>query len=175
MSTTDTTLQDRKFRSFFDYLDVDKDGAISWSDILRPVEKMRQGLGWATTDPRYTMVMQFSKGGWDSCLQICDADKSGTISYKEFVTFFFKTALDAAMSGKPPAWTVMAGNGATQAEYTAYLHAIGSDADAKAAYAKLDTNKDGKITMDELNKLAWEWMGSNDPSAPGNYLMTGKI
>ena len=55
-----------------------------------------------------------------------------------------------------------------------FFRLIGSDADAKSVFAKLDTNKDGKITFDEFMVLGKQLAGNIDPAAPGNYLLTGK-
>jgi len=173
--TTDTSIQERKFLSLFNHLDVDKDGALNWNDFLRPAEVARQALGWAKTDPKYTTTMQFMRAAWDACLKSNDLDKNGTISYREYVAFFFKSAIESMMSGKPPSWAMLPGDGITPNDYAIYLRAIGSDADPRAVFAKLDVNKNGKIEMDELYTLMWQWMGSNDPTSPGNYLMTGKF
>ncbi|WNG53965.1 hypothetical protein F0U59_03515 [Archangium gephyra] len=173
--TTNPSIQERKFLSFFNHLDADKDGVLSWNDILRPAEKARVELGWTKTSPKYTTVMQFMRAGWDACLKTSDLDHNGTITYKEYVAFFFRSAVESVVSGKPPSWAMVTGDGITPSEHAIYLRSIGSTADAKSVFAKLDINKNGKISIDELHLLLWQWMGSNDPDSPGNYLMTGKF
>ncbi len=183
----DNTLLDRKFKPFFTLLDADKDGAIHLNDFLRIAEKGRQALGWTTGDARYLKFVQSLKAAWTQILQVQDLDKSGNVSYQEYIGLIFRLGVEWAVNGKLPAWAADLSNGlrpvldpngdsaVTVTEYAIYLRAIGSDADAKTAFSKLDINKNGKLTYDELEVLGKQLAGSTDPAAPGNYLLTGKF
>lgn len=46
-----------------------------------------------------------------------------------------------------------------------------TDAEAAAAFRQLDRNRDGYLTTDELIKNAEEFFFSEDPEAPGNWLV----
>jgi hypothetical protein len=182
----DTTAADRKFKPLFSLLDTDQDGAINLNDILRPAEKARQQLGWATGDARYLKLVQTLKAGWTQSLQLQDIDHNGSLSYQEYLSLFLRLGLEWSINGVLPAWAVelsnnlqsaldFNGDGAfTADEYAIYLRSIGSDADAQSVFAKLDINKNGKLTADEVQVLAKQLAGSTDPAAPGNYLLTGK-
>lgn len=172
---TDTSIQERKFHSLFNHLDSDKNGSISWNDLQVPAERARHELGWVQDDPRFVMAVHLMKAGWDKALQTNDRDHTGSISFNEFVAFIFRTAVESATSGQLPSWALVSGDGITPNEYAIYLRAIGSDADPKSVFAKLDINKNGKISIDELHALLIQYLGSNDPNAPGNYLLTGKF
>ena len=183
----DTTIQDRKFKPFFSLLDTDKDGAINLNDFLRPAERARQELGWTTGDARYLKLVQSLKAAWNQILQVQDLDKNGGISYQEYIGIIFRIGLEWGVNGALPAWAVelsntlqsaldFNGDGAfTANEYAIYLRSIGSDADARSVFAKLDINKNGKLTYDEILVLAKQLAGSSDPASPGNYLLTGKF
>ena len=187
MAQMDNALLDRKFKPFFTLLDIDKDGAINLNDFLRPAERARQALGWTTGDARYLKLVQSLKAAWNQILQVQDLDKNGGISYQEYIGLIFRLGLEWAVNGTAPAWGVelsnnlksvldFNGDGAfTANEYAIYLRSIGSDADAKSVFAKLDINKNGKLTFDEIQVLAKQLAGSSDPAAPGNYLLTGKF
>ncbi|WP_257446689.1 EF-hand domain-containing protein [Archangium lipolyticum] len=183
---TDNPILERKLKAFFSLLDSDKNGVLKWNDILRPAERARQELGWTKEDTRFVKLVQELRAGWDRVLQVQDLDHNGSISYDEYVRFVFRMGLEWTANGALPAWAVELSNNFQRAldlnsdgtytanEYAIYLRAIGSDADAKSAFAKLDLNKNGKLTYDEVLVLAKQYATSTDPSAPGNYLLTGK-
>lgn len=172
---TAPSIQERKFRSLFNHLDADKNGVLSWNDCMQPAERARMELGWASDDSRYRLVTTLMRACWDGVLKANDLNQNGTIQYKEYVSFLNKTAAEMAKTGNLPPWALLDGDGITPQEYAIYLRSIGSDADPKKAFAKLDINKNGKITIDELHKLLRQYLNSNDPDAPGNYLLTGKF
>ena len=183
---TDSPILERKLKSIFSLLDSDKSGMLKWNDLLRPAEKARQELGWTKEDARFVKLVKELRAGWDQVLKLQDLDHNGSISYEEFVRFIVRMGLEWTVNGALPAWGVELGNNLQRAldlnsdgtytakEYAIYLRAIGSDADAKSAFAKLDLNKNGKLTYDEVLVLAKQYATSTDPSAPGNYLLTGK-
>jgi Ca2+-binding EF-hand superfamily protein len=184
---TDTTFQERKFKAAFDLIDADKNGVVSWDDCYRPVDKARQELGWTKQDPRFLKVVQSQKACWELVLQANDLDHNGTISYKEYIAFFFRMTIEVARTGKIPPWALEychnvhrsldlnGDGGVTQSEYAIYLRAIGSDADPKSVFPKLDLNKNGKVTVDEMEELLMQFVTSTNPDSPGNYLLTGKL
>ena len=184
---TGTSIQERKFTSFFNHFDADKDGVIEWSDIQRFADKARQELGWTKEDPRFVRILNSQRACWDQMLKANDLDSNGRITYREYIGFIFKIAMDSLALGKLPPWVVeycrnvhrsfdLDGDGAvTVKDYGVYLRAMGSDADPKSVFAKLDINKNGKISADEMVVLLQQFVISNDASSPGNYLMTGKF
>lgn len=183
----DTTLQDRKFKTAFGLIDNNKNGVIGWKDVLRIAERIREGYGWTNETPRYLQLVQRLKSGWEKILQVQDLDRNGTLSYNEYVSLIARIGVEWAVNNALPAWALEIGTALLSVldvngdgtysvkEYAGYLRAIGSDADAKKVFAKLDINKNGKLTFDELLELAKQFATSNDPASPGNYLVAGKF
>jgi Ca2+-binding EF-hand superfamily protein len=64
------------------------------------------------------------------------------------------------------------GDGAVTAEeYSAAYSSGGFDPDEAAdAFARLDLNSDGRLSIDEIMTLADQYFRGNDRSAPGNAL-----
>lgn len=183
----DTTIQERKFKTAFGLIDSDKNGVIGWNDVLRIADRIREDHGWTKENARYLKLVQQLKTGWERILQIQDLDRNATLSYNEYVGLIARVGVEWAVNSALPSWALeiskalqsvldLNGDGTyTVKEYAGYLRAIGSDADAKKVFAKLDLNKNGKLTFDELLELAKQFATSNDPASPGNYLVAGKF
>lgn len=63
-------------------------------------------------------------------------------------------------------------NNVSAAEYAAYLTVCGATAaEITDTFGRLDHNGDGYLTADELHQNAAEFFFSNDPAAPGNWLV----
>jgi len=124
---------------------------------------------------------------WTSLVGSMDESGEGTIQLDELVGAMITAEGQLRSRGEIPDWAEDYAMGLFRVldvdgtetisldEYGAYLEAIGSDADAAEAFAKLDTNGDGVLSLDEIEAHFATWLSSGEPSEPGNVLMTGRL
>jgi len=182
-----TTLQKQKFDNYFRHLDRDGDGVIEWEDFEAVVENIRTARGWEAQDERHRRLVEAQRYYWQKLSEIVDTDGDGKISPAEFQAFHESIGREIDAQGKPPAWAVALvhayhrvldanGNGTIGVnEYAVYLKALGATTEPAEAFGRLDLDRDGKIDIDEMEELYTQYVISNNPSDPGNYLSTGSI
>ena len=60
-------------------------------------------------------------------------------------------------------------------EKVRYLKALGSRVDPGEAFRRLDLDRDGNIDIGEMEQLYMQYVISDNPGEPGNYLVTGTV
>ena len=176
----------RKFEALFNHLDINNDGVINLDDFTRYAERLRAERGWAADNPKVTRLVEGSRQWWTEMLSRIGRTDS-VIARDEFVAFWDGVGKEAMAAGTPPAWVIdvctnthraldLNGNGTVdQTEYGVWLRAIGSTANAADVFKRLDLNGDGVVRLNEMLQLFSQFVLSEDPAEPGNYLMTGVI
>lgn len=182
-----TTYQKTKFDTYFRHLDRDASGAVEWEDFNTVIENIRAARGWAADEERYRRLVDAQREYWHKITERVDKDGDGKVSLAELNAFHESIARDIAEQGRPPEWALAlvhayhrvldtTGNGAIdQNEYGIYLRALGSRVDPGEAFRRLDLDRDGKIDISEMEKLYAQYIVSDNPGEPGNYLLTGAV
>jgi hypothetical protein len=176
----------RKFELLFDHLDLNKDGAIDLTDFTVYAERLQSERGLAPDDATVKRLIDGSRQWWGEMVTRAGGeDKS--VSRPEFLAFWEWIGSESMKVGGPPPWVAelcrnifgaldFKGNGKVDASgYAIWLRAIGSNANASEAFKKLDLNGDGAVTADEMLRLFAQFVLSENPADPGNYLLTGAI
>ena len=114
-------------------------------------------------------------------MQLGDSDGDQKLTAAEFCTAYDKMMANRAQFGVVimgviktivTLWDSNKDGKVSQPEYHAYMTAFhATDAEAAEAFRQLDRNRDGYLTTDELLKNAEEFFLSDDPAAPGNWLV----
>jgi len=177
----------RKYSALFAHLDNNDDGVIDETDWQRYAEVIRKEKDWSEDEPLLHSLTQAADGWWQAMRDVFgDAAASG-ISLEQFSDFCDQTAMAIADGAVPPHWAydfcnsmhqtldVSADGTVCADEYGLWLRAIGSKADAQDVFKKIDLNGDGVVDQDEMIELFKQFMCSEDPAEPGNYIMTGEF
>lgn len=172
----------RKFTAFFHHLDIDGDHAITAADFNRYAEVIKAKRGWRDDEPMLAQVVAATSAWWADMAKRFQTDRVSAAQWLEFndaLSEHIKT------QGEPPQWAVdmcmgihkvldLNGNGTVCGdEYALWLEAIGSKANAAEVFKKLDLNQDGVVDISEMMLLFAQFLLSEDPADPGNYIMTG--
>lgn len=169
----------------FDLLDVDKNGLIEFADFQAVVEVLSENRGWGPEDPRKEKLMTTNKLLWWALHDYCDADEDGSITEEEWLSYHtralhqardfdnlipgFETTIEAFADFIHDLLDADGDGLITSEDYLALSRAHGiEDAEAREIFKQIDTDGDGNLTLDEVNKLVHEFYFSDDPEALGN-------
>lgn len=182
-----TSLRQQKYADWFRCLDRTGDGSVDRDDFEAIVLTMTSALGWGAAASESRALRAAYMDLFDALSAHLDEDGDGKIDLDEFVGFYSSLAADVERTGTVPRWALAQlrcllesldtdGDGAISVEeFGTYLRAVGSDAAAETAFRLLDENGDGLVSLTELETRFREWLTSDDPSRPGNVLMTGRL
>lgn len=179
MSTTTT-----KFNKTFDLFDVDRDDAITFTDLHTAAERVAADLLPAGEPGAADLRHEISYGYtlfWDQLTEAVGAVEADSLSRAQYVAALESGALDTereyGRSVDTIAEALMAALDAdhdgrlTQSEYTAIFTAFGVEAPAaKTAFAGLDRDRDGRLSRDEFRTAVREFFLSRNPETPGSRL-----
>ena len=170
--------QKRKIALAFYKYDTSKDGFVELSDLELQGKKVAELQNVKPGSAEYEKIMSAYKGVWDNYIQSQDEDGDNKVTLDEFTksTEQFINAGNSASTAVDVNGAVfdsidLDGSGKIDSiEFSLYLRAVGlSETDAKAAFEKLDTDRDGFIFREDFAQKAYEYYTSNDPEAPGNW------
>lgn len=176
-----TALQQRKLARLFMLYDVDRNGFIEQTDFEQIAHRTALAMAHQPGSLEYTTLHSQYMTGWARLLQLGDRDHDQRLTLAEYCAAYDKmlaqpeqftammmaivktiiTLLDTDKDGK-----------VSVPEYTAYL--LGwrtTEAELIETFHRLDHNGDGYLTADELRQNAEEFFFSDDPTAPGNWLV----
>ena len=145
----------RKMLSLFEKWDVDQSGTVDKHEFRRAVA----GVGYA---PK---VAPMSRTGWgagdvvDAVFKEYDKDKSGEISYKEYVRFSLRSGLQRQMGRVMDlfrTWDVDGTGTIDRAEWYKAVRGVGFDApvaELDGMFDEVDSDGSGYVSLTELNAL----------------------
>lgn len=176
-----TDFQKRKLIALFDMYDADKNGLLEQADYEQIVQNLATSLHYQPGSPEYARLYADHLAVWNATYQLCGAPGSQRVTQEEYVAAF-----DQLLSDKDN-YQAIVGNWAdslielsdrdgdgrlSQQEYVTNLRNFNtSEAAANEAFRRLDRNGDGYLTRDEILRRVEEFFYSDDPQAPGNWLV----
>ncbi len=169
----------RKLSAGFRELDVDGDGLLGSGDIKLLIKNHGRAYGYSESTEEFKDLARRTMTVWDQLKQF-DSDGDGLVSLDEYVAGFDEFLSRQAvfmgnMTALVDAFYAVADRNMdgqiTEDELILHFHAWGhSDEQAKAAFKRLDRNKNGTISKAEWMANLEEYYFSEDPEAPGNWL-----
>lgn len=176
-----TDFQQRKLNALFNLYDVDKYGFVEQADYKQIVRNLAATLGFQPGSPEYARLHARHMAVWSGMQQLGSAPGSQQVSREERLAGY-----DRLLHARENFLTIVGtwsnalielsdqdGDGRlSQQEYVANLRGFNLDeAAANEAFRRLDQNGDGYLTHDELSCSVEEFFYSEDPAAPGNWLV----
>ena len=163
----------------FNLFDTNRDGFLERSDIDRVIDRVAEVLGHQVGSPEYAMIQSEYSALWDTLIAL-DTDVDGRLSTEEWLRVFGDLA-DAAQNQKEVFEAVFSrmfalfdtnSDGKVSAvEFESWLVAHGAtESNASTAFRKLDRSGDGEFSRWEVRKAIAEFVSSEEPDAPGNWL-----
>ncbi|MFD9306409.1 EF-hand domain-containing protein [Streptomyces sp. NPDC060048] len=176
-------LLDRKLDRAFAHLDVNGDRVIDEHDIIGLGSRLLAALGEPATSPKATQVMGGLVDFWQELFTELDIDRDGKVTpqeYKQGMTRLYRgggAAYDKSFRPMVQAMLLVAdadGDGRVSAEefhkaQLAFDTKLDRE-DADALFARIDTNHDGFLSVDELLGAVREYYTGTEEDAPGNLL-----
>ncbi|XP_055342009.1 calexcitin-2-like [Paramacrobiotus metropolitanus] len=165
------------FNTFFD---CNKNGTIERKDFDMALERVASLRQVSQGSGKYREVEESLNYVWEHLKKVADRDNDGNVSQQEWL----KMWEEAITSQQEPQWVKryqdflfevedVSGDGKVDekefvAAYTQF--GIGQD-ECRGAFKKLTNGTGGEISKADFEKRFREFILSNEPSAPGNYLL----
>ena len=175
-----TEFQKQKLPRLFAVHDLDGNGLIDHADFDEYARRIASTRGWGRESPEYKDLQSSFGTFWMGLEQSARARGATYVDGKEWLAYWdriFSTPGLFEQMIRPIGHTVFTmldadGDGAVTAHEYALIYDNGGldPADAAPAFARLDLNHDGRLTIEEMMTLLDQFFRSEDPAAPGNAL-----
>ena len=175
-----TNLQKRKLTRFFNVWDADGDGVITTKDPEQVAQNLAklQGLvpGSSEREGLYSGLLSYQ----NDFLKAVDVDESGRITLEEWLAYHEQMLQDekrfegTALMAIEVMFALMDQNGdgkISLEEYGKCMKALRIKDLTEKALQKLDLNRNGILSKEEVLQLTREFFYSDDPDAPGNWAL----
>ncbi|MFI1942777.1 EF-hand domain-containing protein [Streptomyces virginiae] len=173
-------VKNQKFSTLFDWFDQDHDGQLTEGDLRATAKVFAQ----VARDEDHTNVHAIHTAfeqWWQLLLQHADTNRDGQVSRQEFITTMeasvttpqhFESAVMAIADAVMNAADTDTDGVLSRDEYIRLYEALGvAPEHSGPAFAILDLDGDGVISHDEYRTAIVDFYLSDDPEAPGNYLL----
>jgi Ca2+-binding EF-hand superfamily protein len=175
-----SVVKDQKFSILFDWFDQDGDGQLTQGDLRATATVFAQVAGDENQADAAAIHTAFEHW-WQLLLQHADSDGDGQVSRQEFITTMeasvttpenFESAVMAIADAVMNAADANGDGVLSRAEYISLYEVLGVSAEHSGpAFALIDLDGNGVISHDEYRAAIVDFYLSNDPGAPGNYLL----
>jgi hypothetical protein len=172
---------DRKIDVCYTHGDQNGDGTLEPADALALAARIVAYIGEPFGSTKAQRLFKSFETFWGHMSAKMDANNDGKVTPDEWRKGMRKAFAEDKRGFeeglRPLAEAVFAlcdkdGNGqVSEKEFHAFQRAFGSsEANSKLAFQKLDRDKSGHLSVQELLKAWQEYYTSEDPNAPGNWL-----
>lgn len=174
-----TDLQKRKLTRFFTVYDQNHDGVIERSDYILLANNISKAKGFALDSPLSARLRECMLRVWGNLEHIADKNQDGSVTLEEFLAYRDQLHQDEIkfndlVSAGLTLFDVMDDNHDGQIELQEFISFYSffqlDEALAVDVFAKLDVEKTGYLTREQLRIYSREFNLGNDPDAIGNGL-----
>jgi Ca2+-binding EF-hand superfamily protein len=175
-----TEFQKQKLPRLFALHDLNRDGVISRADFEEYARRIASTRGWGLESREFIDLRSRFLTFWNGLEKTATERGAHQVTLTDWNAHWdqiLSTPGLYAQVAEPIGRMVFTildqdGDGAVTAdEYAATFRYGGLNAnDAQAAFARLDADHDGRLSVEEIMTLLDQFFRSNDPAAPGNAL-----
>jgi len=178
-----TEYQRKKQVRWFNVLDGNKDGFLERADFEVIGHRLAATMN-VESGPIHESIIAGWVDTWEHMQQAVDQNRDGRVSLGEFLNFEDRVIYQVTpeeyttyMGGNAKAMVALADldqNGTlSPSEWRWQFRGFGiEDSAADESFQHIDTNGDGQITVDELIEAWRQFHFSDDPNAPGNWIVS---
>lgn len=176
-----TELQRAKQIHFFNVLDYDGDGSLEREDFVDVADRLSDLRGYKEESSRRDAVRQEILRMWTNARSLSGTDNQQHLTLEDWVAHEQEVIdsdvlINSYVQGFARAIfdTLDENNDGviSKDEYLTFFQAFrGKEGDASAAFQKLDADGKGYLTRQEFLNVVTEFHLSDDPDAPGNWLL----
>lgn len=174
-------IQQRKLGKAFQHLDIDRSGYVEQQDLTNLGVRLLDNFGVGHDDPRARKIADGFGTFWTALAAALDTDGDRRLSLEEYrdgmLAGFGQPDGAFEQHFRPGAMAVLEladtdGDGYLGPdEFAAMQHAFGTTrAESDFAFATLDRDADGRLSLDELIESVREFYIGEDENAAGTWL-----
>ncbi len=179
--TTLTPLQERKARRMFEVFDMNNDGTVERNDFNLILNKLADVVPFSKQSETYRGLNYLYQNRWKKMLFFADSDKNERISVEEWIAYCNSLIeKDSYEEDILPITCYVIRLFADQNKkedfkidvsvFEKFYAAYGIDKElAKQTFEKLDTQKKGYLTEEQVTQYWREFYESDDENALGNW------
>jgi Ca2+-binding EF-hand superfamily protein len=175
-----TELHRDKFDRLFEIFDVNRDGYISQDDFDSVVHKVATAEHGSSNEAHVHAIREAAARFWTGIKEHAEIDRMGRVSRASFHdalhdAFLQGGRFDELIRPAGEAWFALYDvdddGRVGRREYEVLQRSLGrSAADIGRAFAALDHDRDGYLTLEDFTARLNEYFHSDDPHAQGNWL-----
>ncbi|MFE7659503.1 EF-hand domain-containing protein [Streptomyces celluloflavus] len=177
-----TEFQNLKLTQRFQMFDLDGDGFVSRSDFESVARRIAEALGVPIDNPKAQAVRDAYLAIWNVVATKMNIDPITRIDVEKFKVatqsvilaqgeLGYKQTLGPAIDAIAQLTDTDGDGKISEEEYTKLIQAIGGrKEDAANTYGRLDSNRDGVVSIDELAQTLREFFYAGDTNAVGSEL-----
>ncbi len=177
MTTDSTILTRRKLQHLFAIYDFDGNGFLDRNDYEQVVSSLATIRRLKPETPGYQSLSQAYLGVWEELRSEADANNDGRVTLNKMLDFWRRMGEDPKLFYRHVValgdllFILLDANGdgyIVEQEYLDYARCLGFEA-GQEAFTKLDVNRTGRLTRDDLRQRLQEFYLSESESAAGNW------
>jgi Ca2+-binding EF-hand superfamily protein len=175
-----TDLQDKKFHYVFRWFDQNADGYLTQDD-MENVTKLFHSMAEESDEKNKELLKNAFMNWWKLLYEARKDKASEKIDEEEFIRIMhdvviapgnFEVVIVYMVDGLIGVLDLDHNGSLSLEEYLGMYKALGlPSTTASEAFKKLDLDGNGEISHEEFNTALHEYYLSNDPKAPGNWLL----
>jgi len=174
-----TPLQIKKQTHFFKILDFDRSGTIEEDDFEAIGDNLSIVRGFDLDTEEYETVMKMTTGIWGNLVPFVSGSQGNLQQWLQFMSVLLDSTNESKydryvrqfVSTLFKLFDINDDGYISQTEYIDLFIGLRIEVRfAPKAFKHLDTNNDGKLSHDEIIRSTDEFMKSDNPKAPGNWL-----
>lgn len=172
--------QKKKLTHLFNFWDADNNGYLERTDYEAIVKRICAERGWGAGTPRYAATHNAVLATWGEARLFADADKDERITLDEWLAYYDHVITDPAayrinvnglMTTLLGAIDTDNDGHITPDDFAMWFRIYNADEDdARQSFALIDTDGNGKLSIEELIIAVDTFFLGDDPAALGNAL-----